>query len=332
MTRNFTILIAAAAFLAAAPAAADNAPMPVLKESATVTGKFVRLGDLVENPGKAARAPLFRAPELGETGTIQVYRVIEAARAHGLSVFDTRGISEVLVTRASKIIPLDDLERAVAAAAARQSGFGDAKDISVEFDSGVRPLAVEPAAGANPRITKLNYDPRSGRFSAAIDVAGGSSTRHKPVRISGHLYETAEVVTLARPLSRGDIVRRNDILIERRPRSEIASDTIRQSSGIVGMAARRDLRPGRTVRSAELMKPELVGRNDPVTLVFESPGVVVSVRAKAVEGGSEGDVIQVLNPQSKRVVQGVVEGRGRVVVRRMQTARYTGPVTTGSVK
>jgi flagella basal body P-ring formation protein FlgA len=206
------------------------------------------------------------------------------------------------------------------------------KDVSVTFDSGVQPLAVEPDAGAKLRITKFNYDPNSRRFSAAVDIAGGSGIRHKPARISGYLYETAEIVTLAHPLARGEFVQQNDIMIERRPREEIAADAIRQSSAIVGLAARRNLRAGRPVRSAELMKPELVGRNDPVTLVFESPGVVVSVRAKAIESGAEGDVIQVLNQQSKRTVQGVVEGRGRVVVRRMQTARYAGPVTTGSLK
>jgi flagella basal body P-ring formation protein FlgA len=38
------------------------------------------------------------------------------------------------------------------------------------------------------------------------------------------------------------------------------------------------------------------------------------VRGKATEGGAEGDVISVLNEQSKRTVQGVVVGPGRVVV------------------
>lgn len=326
------LLAATLAGTASPAAAAVNAPLPTLKETASVTGEFVRLGDLIENPGKAARTPLFRAPALGETGTIQTYRIIEAARSHGLAVFDTRGISEVVVSRASRLIPLSEIEHAVAEAAARQTGLSDPGDVSVTFDSGVHPLAVEPNASAAPRIAQLSYDPRSQRFSATLDVADSSAIRRQPVRISGYLHETAEVVTLAHSITRGDIVRQNDILIERRPRAELAPDTIRERSDIVGQAARRDLRTGQTVRSVELMKPELVVRNETVTLVFESTGVKVSVRAKAIEGGAEGDVIQVLNQQSKRIVQGTVEGRGRVVVRHMQTARYADPVTTGSLK
>ena len=62
------------------------------------------------------------------------------------------------------------------------------------------------------------------------------------------------------------------------------------------------------------MKPELVQRNETVTLVYEVPGIVLTVRGKAVDGGAEGDVINVLNEQTKRTVQGVVVGPGRVII------------------
>ncbi|HET7376189.1 MAG TPA: flagella basal body P-ring formation protein FlgA, partial [Anaerolineae bacterium] len=54
--------------------------------------------------------------------------------------------------------------------------------------------------------------------------------------------------------------------------------------------------------------------NETVTLVYEVPGVVLTIRGKAAEGGAEGDVINVLNEQSKRTVQGVIVGPGRVVI------------------
>jgi flagella basal body P-ring formation protein FlgA len=330
--RIIFLILATTAFFVANAAGGPVAPMPTLKASPAVDNDFVRLGDLIENAGEAAQAPLFRAPELGSTGTIQVYRIIEAARAHGLSVFDTRGMAEIMVTRASRTIPLQEIERAVSESASRQYGLGEAKDIAVSLDSGVRPLAVEPSISEAPRMAQFSYDPRSQRFEGTIDVPGSAAVRRKAIRISGRLIETVEVVTLARAVTRGEIVRENDVLIERRSKAEISPDIIRQPSGIVGQAARRDLRFGQIVRSVELMKPELVGRNDPVTLIFDSPGILVSVRAKALESGTEGDMVQVLNPQSKRVVQAMVEGPGRVVVRREPLVRDTGNEATGSVK
>jgi flagella basal body P-ring formation protein FlgA len=44
------------------------------------------------------------------------------------------------------------------------------------------------------------------------------------------------------------------------------------------------------------------------------PGIMLTVRGKAMEGGAEGDVISVINEQSKRTLQGVVIAPGRVAV------------------
>ena len=74
------------------------------------------------------------------------------------------------------------------------------------------------------------------------------------------------------------------------------------------------MQPGKPLRTADLMKPELVQRNETVTLVYQVPGITLTVRGKAAEGGAEGDVIAVLNEQSKRTVQGVVAGPGRVII------------------
>jgi flagella basal body P-ring formation protein FlgA len=327
--RSFPAAAFATLALLASATAAQKA-VPSLKSEVTVTGDFVRLGDLIENAGESGAAALFRAPELGASGTIQVYRVIEAARAQGLSVFDTHGLSEVVVLRASRTIALPELERAVADAAARQYGFGEAKDLAVNFDAYVRVLAIEPGAADAPRLAQFNFDPRSQRFEANVEVPGSAALRRKPVRVSGTLYETIEVVTLARALARGEAIRTNDMAVERRPKAEVA-DAVRRGDAL-GQAARRDLRAGQFLRAADLMKPELVSRGDSVTLVFEGPGVKVTMQAKALETGTQGDLVQVLNPQSKRVVQATVDGPGRVVIARAQIARAADLEATGSVK
>jgi flagella basal body P-ring formation protein FlgA len=329
-TRPLPAALAALAFFAGS-AAAQKSVMPSLKGEVTINGDFVRLGDLIDNAGENAAAPLFRAPDLGTSGTIQVYRVMEAARGQGLSVFDSHGLSEVVVLRASRTIALPELERAVTEAAARQYGFGEAKDLAVNFDTYVRVLAIEPSAGETPRLVQFSFNPRSQRFEANVEVTGSATLRRKPVRVSGVVFETAEVVTLARDLARGEAIRENDITIERRPKAE-AADTIRQADAAIGQAARRELRAGQFLRTADLMKPELVSRGDSVTLVFESPGVRVTMQAKAIEAGTLGDLIQVLNPQSKRIVQATVDGPGRVIIARAQAARSADLEATGSVK
>jgi flagella basal body P-ring formation protein FlgA len=134
------------------------------------------------------------------------------------------------------------------------------------------------------------------------------------LRLTGRAAATVEVVTLARPVERGEVLKSADILIERRPRGEIGRDIVTKADQVVGFAARSLLQPERPLRTADLMRPELVQRNETVTLVYEVPGITLTVRGKATEGGAEGDMIAVLNEQSKRTVQGVVTGPGRVVI------------------
>jgi flagella basal body P-ring formation protein FlgA len=62
------------------------------------------------------------------------------------------------------------------------------------------------------------------------------------------------------------------------------------------------------------MRPQVIQRNEAVTLVYEVPGIVLRVRGKALEAGAVGDIIGILNIQSNRTIQAVVTGPGAVSV------------------
>ncbi|KIZ42976.1 flagella basal body P-ring formation protein FlgA, partial [Rhodopseudomonas palustris] len=47
---------------------------------------------------------------------------------------------------------------------------------------------------------------------------------------------------------------------------------------------------------------------------YQAVGLYLTVRGKALESGTEGDVVSVLNLQSKRTVSGTVIGHGQVAV------------------
>jgi flagella basal body P-ring formation protein FlgA len=80
------------------------------------------------------------------------------------------------------------------------------------------------------------------------------------------------------------------------------------------MQARRQLRAGQALRVADLSKPDLVTRDQNVTLIYETAGLYLTGRGKALESGTEGDVVNVMNLQSKRTVSGTVTGRGQVSI------------------
>jgi len=286
---------------------------PTLRAHATVSSEFVRIGDLVENAGSVADIPIFRAPDLGSTGAVSAETVVAAVRAHALVGIITGGLGEVEVTRASRAITTREIEHSIAGALAAQFALGDAKNIVLTLDQGLRTRHVAPGTRGEPRVTHVSYDPHNGRFNAALDIPTGASGR-APLRVAGRAVATVEVATLVKTVARGAIIKDTDVMIEHRPRTEVGRDAITDRAQIVGKAARVTLQAGRPLRATQLMRPEIVQRNEQVTLVYQVPGIMLTVRGKAAEGGAEGDVISVLNEQSKRTLQGIVAGPGRVII------------------
>jgi flagellar basal body P-ring formation protein FlgA len=284
MIRNFILIAAAIAGLSTSAAAADQ-ERPKLKAEATVTGDIVRIGDLVDHAGVIAKVPIFRAPDLGSTGSVSADAVVEAVRAYALVGLDTGDLSEVVVTRASRAIPAKEVEDRIAQALSTQYALGPAKDIAVNFDRELRALQLEASAKGEPRVAYLSFDGRSGRFDATLDIPTSATTRGT-LRLSGRAAATVEVVTLTRSVERGEVLKTDDVLIERRPRNETGRDIVANADQAIGLAARASLQPGRLLRVADLMRPELIQRNETVTLVYEVPGITLTVRGKAVEGGA----------------------------------------------
>jgi flagellar basal body P-ring formation protein FlgA len=296
----------------ALPAAAQDSP--ALKARAAIAGEIVRIGDLVDNAGAVADVAIFRAPDLGQTGSVSASRVIEAVRPHQIIGLDTRGLAEVAVTRLSRTITPKDIEARIVQALAGQYGAADAKNLAVTFDNPMRTLHVEPGAEAELRVTRLAFEPRSGRFEAAFELPGSVAARKLPLRYTGALAETFEAAVPVRSLAQGEVLKPADLTLVRRPKAEFAANVVTNAEQAAGLAARRALRAGQVLREGDLQRPELVGRNETVTITYEVPGILLTVRGQALEAGAQGDIINVLNVQTKRTVQATVSGPGRVSV------------------
>jgi flagella basal body P-ring formation protein FlgA len=89
---------------------------------------------------------------------------------------------------------------------------------------------------------------------------------------------------------------------------------VRDLQEVVGREARRTLVAGRAIRDSDLTTPRLVQRGEAVTIFYESVGLQVRTVGEALDGGSEGDAVRVVNPDTRLVRRGVVAGRKLVRV------------------
>jgi flagellar basal body P-ring formation protein FlgA len=322
MTRlTIATLTALLALCAGALAQAAPPPLPALKSSVIVTSDVVRIGDLVENAGPVADIPIFRAPDLGTTGEVATDLILDAIRPHQLIGIDTGGLADVIVTRASRAIPTREIADRIAQALAGQYGFDDAHNILVNLDGDMRTLQVEPSATGELRVIALAYDPRSMRFDVTFDLPDSVELRRHGARYTGTAIGTVDAIAVDRTVETGEVLKAADLTVLKRPAAQ-ADSVLTDPNAVAGLAARHQLRPGQPLVAADVMKPQIVLRNDSVTIVFQAPGLTLTLRGQAQDAGALGDTISVVNTESKRVVQAVVSGPDRVMV---------GPVNTTQV-
>jgi flagellar basal body P-ring formation protein FlgA len=306
-------LLAASTTFAAAQSGRDAIAVPVLRPNVTVTGDLVRIGDVIDNAGPAAQIAIYRAPDLGTTGALPTAQVLAALRTHQVIGVDTRDIKEVAVTRLARTIDAKEIEQAIATALEHRNGFGDAANLTLTFDRDLQDMRLDASNSGAMQATAARVDPRSGRFDVTFEIENASGAAPAKLRFTGAAVETFEVAVLTRNVDRGDLLKSSDLVVERRPKAEIGGDAASRDRAI-GMQTRRPMRANQPLKVADLVKPDLVQRDQNVTLIYQSAGLYLTTRGKALDGGTEGDVVNVLNPQSKRTISGIVTGRGQVTV------------------
>lgn len=293
--------------------AADVLRTPVLRAQVEVTDELVRIGDVIENAGVAAKIAIYRAPDLGTVGALPTAAVLATLRAHQVIGVDTRGLREVIVTRLARSLPAKEIEQQVIETLQRRHGFGDAEDVALSFDREIETQTLPASYDGALQLVAERFDRRSGRFDISFEIAGNANSAAVRVRATGTAVETMTATVLTRSIERNEIIKVSDVANERRPKAEIPSDAAGRDAA-VGMQARRTLRGGQLLRTTDLAKPDLVTRDQGVTLIYQAAGIYLTSRGKALETGAEGDVVNVLNLQSKRTVAATVVGRGQVLI------------------
>ena len=123
-----------------------------------------------------------------------------------------------------------------------------------------------------------------------------------------------KIPVLKAALHNGDIISAGDldwITIKQR---DLQPDYIVNAEKIVGMTPRRMVVSGKPVRTQDLTEPQLVDRGDDVTLVYEMGAISLTAKGRALRSGARGDVIRVVNVDSNKSIEGVVQDQGVVHV------------------
>lgn len=288
------------------------AERPVLRPHVSTVEHIVTVGDFYENAGSVADTPLFRSPDLGTTGSVPADLVARRAKAAGLENASTDGLEKVSVYRRADVYDAERLASIIADNLASRDATLSPDDLEITFFRTPSSFKVSATTVDPIIVDNVLWSRSNNRFNVVLRLdVGGSFSR---LELSGYAMETVEVLALARPIGKGDIIRDGDFTHVRLAKSLVPANVIHDKTEVIGLAARQRTKANVPLMRQNFERPILVARGDKVTLAYHLPGMKLTTRGQAVVEGAIGDVIDVMNTQSRRIVQAEVIGRGQVRV------------------
>lgn len=134
-------------------------------------------------------------------------------------------------------------------------------------------------------------------------------------RVSIPLRTRIEVPVATRDIARGTVLSEGHFDLRR---AHVPSPplVVQSMDELLGREARRPIEAGQPVPRRSVEPRAIVERGDTVDVTFLGHGFRITMKARALEAGAQGDEIRVINAQSNAVVMARVVGPDRLEVGR----------------
>ena len=282
---------------------------PRLKTLATVEDEIIRLGDVLEGVGSGANLEVSAAPLPGKRTTLPVRRIYAVAKRHGID-WRPHGVRSIVVQRLSTIVPHERLVEVLERAAIDLSG---ADRLNIELTT--RNLVIHVPRTDEPTIALESFrmDDRTKSFKALVRAPANDENAQR-ITVKGRVHTVIEAPVLGRSIAIGDVIEESDIVWKDIRMDRVGNGIVTAADDLVGYAPRRRIRPMHLVRSRDVRRPLAIKKGDPVTMYFVRVNLTLTTSGRALENGSKGEMIRVLNVRTKKTVEGIVIRAGQINV------------------
>ena len=282
---------------------------PALKGDVTVNAAIVTVGDMFDDAGALSETAIFRAPAPGTTGIVALADVQQAAKLIGLTDFDNVGYTRVRVTRASTVVDAPVLDALISANLAQRGTLIAGVTAEVHYD--LANLSFNAEAVPQPvQLADLRYTPETGAFVARFMVAGID----QPVDLSGTIQMMTEAPRLVASMSAGTVLLRSDFDMASVPVSTANAGGYADIDQLIGKQLIRQSRVGMMLKASDVAEPTVITRNSLVTVVLRVGAMTLTVKGQALGAAAAGDLVDVLNTTTKKVLRGIALPNGTVSI------------------
>jgi flagella basal body P-ring formation protein FlgA len=182
--------------------------------------------------------------------------------------------------------------------------------VGVEAPVAVDLRVVEVASGVSPDAAEIEPGARFGRPARFRLRASGRTIGYA----IGLVHVTIPYLRVIRPLDAGDEVKAGDVRELVGDPGALLIEPLPGAAAVVGSKSVRAVSADEVVTTRIVRSPPAVRSGDVVTTHIVVDGVDAVGAATALQSGSVGDVIRLVNAQSRRQLRGRITGKATVEV------------------
>ena len=280
-----------------------------LKENVVVTANTIKLGDIFYGLPKDKDRVLGISPRPGEKMVLNARTLLRIALALDLPWRPASSGDQVSIQRDATIIKRGMIEENIKQALVKQEGLHGSFALTIPADYSQIVLPNDQPASLD--VTDISLD----RYRNTLEVTIAAPSRENPIQkihVKGSVFPLILVPVLKTNIKNGHIISADDIdFIEIREK-DFVQGTIVDEQSLIGMTPRRLAVAGRPLRGNDIIAPRIISRGEYVTMVLNSGALSLTAMGKALENGSKGEIIRVVNVSSNITVQAVVTGQKQV--------------------
>lgn len=278
-------------------------------EKADIASDQILLGDVAEVDGGEAdlvrrleAVVLGRAPLPGKTRGLDRTTLLNRIRQSGIdpALLDLQMPPEITIVRAAMTVGREEIEHIIRAYVGQQTrGAGGSLRIKEVRTS-------EPVVLPQGLLTTRVVGPKNADWVGMVPISvffkvDGEAEKRVSATVS--IERLTRVVVTRRPLGRYKPIDDEDIEVKALDAAGLPADCITNPETVIGKRTRRPLDSSSVLTSDAVEFPPLVKHGDRVRIIAETSGLRVSAFGQVKQKGAQGELIQVVNLDSNKVIQ-----------------------------
>ena len=306
-------LMGAAVFLAVGLLSVSDSLAATLRHHTIIRDDVVRLGDIFQDAGKHANRVVLQAPEPGKRITLNVQWLYNASRSYDVKWKPLSTLDQAVLERSTILISTEQIREVIDAEIRNKL----AKSYKFEIDLDNRLLQMHLPGEAIPsvKIKRLQLDPQTRRFSAMLTSGEGRTQLKRHINATGRYHRLIDIPVLVRRMRSGETIGQRDIRQITVRADKIDMNALHNAEDLIGMSPLRTISADRAIKRNDIRMPILVPKGSIVTMVFQTNRMTLTAQGKALQDGSKGDTIRVLNAKTHKTIDGTVVNSGTVNVK-----------------